>query len=424
MTSSVELDRLVNKVLRAPRAMRWDTLLNAGYDHDCPFILNELVDRFARSERALEDSKDAVRIQAEELVRLTKAIEDFCRHFNVVPKWGESWSVAGFAGVKAQYAQLQQDLKGRDVSLEERDSRIARLEAEKAKLEAELTTQRLNGQDMCTELANARADNSVLREALAIAQKAKESWPQDVEQIEQLKKELTELRTCYALSKEARTNWETRCIAAELAATEAKADVIYERANANNLGVSLTKLQLQANGWKEENEQLKKALDTAKADALTEADRLRRMLDGRDKRITELCCQNSLAQVNYENAVKERDQLRKELDERPIGGYYINDLVTAQEEKERLLVLNEELAKENERAKIAIAEKNRMLDERMARINELNAGIARAQDVRQDRQTDARLFLELIHLGRTVNDARAILAAANDIRKNGLTPQT
>lgn len=122
------------------------------------------------------------------------------------------------------------------------------------------------------ELANARADNSVLREALAIAQKAKESWPQDVEQIARL-----------------------------------RADAINERANANNLGVSLTRLQLQANGWKEENEQLRK------------------------------------------------------------------DLIDAE-----------------------------------ARI----------------RETDARLFLELIHLGRTVNDARAILAAANDIRKNGLTPQT
>lgn len=210
------------------------------------------------------------------------------------------------------------------------------------------------------ELTNARADARALRDALDTAQKAKESWPRDV-QIAQL-----------------------------------KADVVNERANANNLGVSLNRLRLQANGWKEENEQLRKELAQAQAVA--------RDLKG------------DIA--DYIKDKKHTEELLK------AGGYYINDLVTAQEEKERLLVLNEELAKENERAKIAIAEKNRMLDERMARINELNAGIARAQDVRQDRQTDARLFLELIHLGRTVNDARAAVAAANDIRKNGLTPQT
>ena len=49
------------------------------------------------------------------------------------------------------------DLTGLLLSLEARDNYIARLQAEKAKVETELTIQRLSGQDMCTQLANARA---------------------------------------------------------------------------------------------------------------------------------------------------------------------------------------------------------------------------------------------------------------------------
>lgn len=152
---------------------------------------------------------------------------------------------------------------------------------------------------------------------------------------------------------------------------EVQSDAVRERANANNLGMSLTRLQLQANGWKEENEQLR----------------------------------------------KERDQLRKKLDTRPEKGYYINDMVTIQAEVERLRAelgrtqinladhasglaavikqrdemearakrlgaqLNEAeravqaLSSENERAKHAIAEKNKLLDAREARITELNCVI-------------------------------------------------
>lgn len=253
MTSGItqdQLTRAADDVLRAPKAERWSTL-HKFYAFDRPFILNELVDRFARSE---------------------------------------------------------------------------------------------------AELTNARADARALRDALDTAQKAKENWPRNVEQIERL-----------------------------------RAEVANERANANNLGVSLTRLQLQANGWKEENEQLRK-----------ERDQLRQEL--------------SKVQINLHDHVSGLAAVVKERDE-------------AKVEVKCLVDMNEVLAKENERARSTIAEKDRLLDERAYRINELNLGIVRAQDVRQDRQTDAQLFLELIHLGRTVDDARAILAAANDIRKNGLTPK-
>lgn len=97
---------------------------------------------------------------------------------------------------------------------------------------------------------------------------------------------------------------------------EVQSDAVLQRANANNLGVSLNKLRLQANGWKEENEQLR----------------------------------------------KERDQLV--------------------------------------------------------------ASVRALQEVKEDRQTDARLFLELVRAGQDADSVRKAITAYNDIRKNGLTPRS
>lgn len=260
----VEVERRVDQVLRAPRAERWTTLINQPM---AARTLDGLVDRFARSERALEDSQDAVRIQAEELMRLTKAIEDFCRHFNVVPKWGESWSVAGLQGVKAQYAQLQQDLQE--------------------------------------------------------AKKAKESWPDDIKTIESLRKQLATQVEAFANAKES---------------------------------------------WRS-------------------------------------------AQANYERSAKERDQLRQELSATQINLHDHAAGIAA-------------VIKQRDEAKAEVKSLKEELDQARVRIRELNLGIARAQDVRQDRQTDAQLFLELVRAGYPAGDARTAVAMANDIRKNGLTPQT
>lgn len=185
MTSSSSYPQMADEVLRAPKAERWSTL-HKFYAFDRPFILNELVDRFARSEE-----------------------------------------------LKAAYLRDLGD-----------------------------TT---------------RACDSLRRE-LQEAKKAKESWPQDVEQIARL-----------------------------------KADVANERANANNLGVSLTRLQLQANGWKEENEQLRKERDQLRQELSATQINLHDHAAG----IAAVIKQREEAEKRAKLLGDENQRLRKELYETP-----------------------------------------------------------------------------------------------------------
>lgn len=280
----MEVERRVDQVLRAPRGERWPTLIN---QISAARTLDGLVDRFARSEAELTNARadaralrDALDTAQRELEKTRKALDE-----------------------------------ERGVSLRECAN------VNNACLTIDSLRKELG--DMRTELANARADNSVLREALTIAKKAKESWPDDIKTIESLRKQLATQVEAFANAKES---------------------------------------------WRS-------------------------------------------AQANYEHVAKERDQLRQELSATQINLHDHASGLAA-------------VVKERDEAKAEVKSLKEELDQAHVRIRELNLGIARAQDVRQDRQTDVRLFLELIHLGRTVDDARAILAAAEDIRKNGLTPQT
>lgn len=210
---------------------------------------------------------------------------------------------------------------------------------------------------------------------------------------------------------------------------EVQSDAVRERANANNLGMSLTKLQLQANGWKEENEQLRKALDAAradaKADALTEADRLRRMLDGRDKRITELA--NDMVTIQAEN-----EQLRAELSRTQINlADHASGLAAGIKQRDEMEARAKRLgAQLNETVgEIADYKKDKAhTEERLANsrkeVEALVASVRALQGAKEDRETDARLFLELIRAGQDADSVRKAITAYNDIRKNGLTPRS